>query len=124
MPLTQGQINDAVMRLLDGDSDALQMIREGVANGEITVQAGETGLHLRAAPTSSPLSRALEQLHVEAGQPAFAEIAQVVGVSEATISRLFAAQRVSGWPTVRLVVECLGGKAADYRDLWNEAKRR
>jgi hypothetical protein len=122
VPLTQTEINDAVLRLLDGDYDHLQLLRDGIAKGEIIAQAGGTGFHLRAAPPDSPFTRALVELRITAGNPPSNEIAEKVGISAATVSRLFAGNRRGYWPTIRLVVEYLGGNPADYRQLWLESK--
>lgn len=123
MPLTQAQINDAVMKLLDGHDGSLQLLREGVASGEVIVQAGGTALRLRARPLESPLADALRELRTRAGDPPDTVIAEALGVSASTIFRTFDGSRCS-WPTVRLIIEYLGGNAADYRRLWQETKGR
>lgn len=122
--MTQPEINAAVKRLLEGHNDALQLIRDGVTNGEIVVQASNSVLRLRAKPRDLPITHALRELHIRAGSPMNIAIAEALGVSDATISRIFAGGRVGAWPTIRLVIEYLGGDPADYRRLWEQSKIR
>lgn len=132
MPITQEQVNDALRRLLSvpvdhplhlSHDDALQLLREGVATGEVSVEVGETAVRLRAAVRETPLGRALVQLYERAGYPSHMAIAEAVGISGAAVSRLLSGARVGTWPTIRLIVEYLGGDPVDYRPLWEESKR-
>lgn len=83
--MTQPEINAAVKRLLEGHNDALQLIRDGVTNGEIVVQASNSVLRLRAKPRDLPITHALRELHIRAGSPMNIAIAEALGVSDATI---------------------------------------
>lgn len=64
---------------------------------------------------------ALHALHHEAGWPSLRVLAQEVGCSRTTISRVFSSPRVPSWGLLQLLVEVLGGDVDQFHDLWLEA---
>ena len=64
------------------------------------------------------LVAALHALHHRAGWPSLRVIAARVGCSHTTVSAVFSAPRLPSWGILELVVEALGGDAAELRALW------
>lgn len=124
MPLSQSQLKDVIGRILDGDNDALGIFREAFAAGEITVRSSASQIMIRVTPPAIRLGLALEQLRVQGGGPSQAELADRLGVSASSVSRLLAGRSASSWPTIHRLVEVLGGHPEDYRELWERTRSR
>jgi AraC-like DNA-binding protein len=127
MAISQADINRAFTRLIaDGDDTAWQHVLDAVRAGEVSVQQQANALILRARPKAQNLAQALQQLRLEADSPTIAALAEQVGLSTATVQRILVGQVTSTWPTIKALIEALGGNPQDYRDLYaaTRAKRR
>lgn len=124
MPHSQSQINAVVQRLLNGDDEALGDLRAAFEAGEITVHAGTHHVSIRATPAALGLSAELSRLRALAGDPTQTELADRLGVSSATVSRILAGHRAGSWPMIYRLVEILGGDPAEFQPLWRRARHR
>jgi tetratricopeptide (TPR) repeat protein len=78
-----------------------------------------------AGPITDLFDR-LHSLHLVAGQPSIREIATGIGrgvISPSTIHNMFRGPRVPRWGFLELVVEELRGDPAEFRSLWQAARK-
>lgn len=125
MAITQRDINHALTELItNGDDTAWNQVLDAIRAGEIDVHKQANALVLRARPKARELGQALQDLRSRAGSPAVATIAEEVELSRATVARILLGQVTSTWPTIKALIEALGGNPQDYRDLWATTRAR
>lgn len=123
MAITQQDINRALTELIaNGDDTAWNQVLDAIRTGKIDVYEQANALVLRARPKAQDLGQALRDLRSRAGSPTVAAIAEQVGLSNATVSRILRGQVASTWPTIKALIEALDGNPQDYRDLWTTTR--
>lgn len=66
------------------------------------------------------------ELHIESGSPAYSALADKIGYSKATISRVFAGAKLPNWVVLKAmlkVYECDEQAVTDWRRRWAAIKR-
>jgi hypothetical protein len=66
------------------------------------------------------------ELHIEAGSPAYSALADKIGYSKATISRVFAGEKLANWVVLKAmlkVYECDEQTVTAWRRRWASIKR-
>ena len=67
------------------------------------------------------LNDALHALHHRAGWPSLRNLGRDAGCSHTTVSHVFSSPKPSRWGVIELLVEAMGGDAAEFHDLWLSA---
>lgn len=121
---TQKQINDAMAALVEGDEEPWRRVMEGIRAGQVEVAYGGTSLTIRPVRAAAELGLLLTGMRKAAGEPGMDEMAEGISVSVATISRLLNGQTAANWPTIRYLVEWLGGDVEAARTVWMATRQR
>ncbi len=121
---TQAELNDLVRRLVErADIAVVNTLADAVEAGEVKVTYSKGSVTFRTITEKSvvELGAKLTQLH-EASGLTLQHISEQAYISWSSVQRALSGKVLPAWPTVRTLVQIMGGDPDEIRTLWEQAR--
>lgn len=115
--MDQRDVNNAITSFLaSGDTSGWLKVLEAIRDGQVLAEMRTNTLTLTANTNPSLLAfgQSLAALRAQSGT-SMKELAELLDVSDSSIIRQLRGQVLGQWPSVKLMIERMGGNPDDYK---------